>query len=93
MRWLLFLSKVAFICNLFFILCLLIRHTHITVPQRLIEFVLIEGWLMSVVFNVLFGGLLIMQKSRRKPIEVEGSVLVFNFAAIIVQISYYIIFK
>ena len=92
MRWLLFLSKVTFICNICFILCLLLRHTHITFTEAFSEFVIIQGWLMSVVFNVLFGAAVIAARAGQRPTDVPVWIIAANFAAMLLQLFYYLFF-
>ena len=91
MRWLLFLARVAFICNLFFVLCLLLRHTHFTVPAAANGFVVTTGWIMSVFFNFIFSAsvviVLIMKKLPRLPFWL----LFVNVTLFLVQIFYRIL--
>lgn len=51
MRWLLFLSRVAFICNLFFILSLLILWKELVTQQAVVGTVGILGYVLAIVFN------------------------------------------
>jgi hypothetical protein len=90
MRWLLFLSKVTFICNLCFILCLVIRHTQLAFSADFTSFVIIQGWLLSVVFNVLFGVAIITARTRQIPLDIPVWLVSFNFAAMFFQIVYYL---
>lgn len=88
MRGVLFLGRITFICNLFFILCLLIRHTHFTVPRAATEFVIITGWIMSIVFNVIFAvsaGWIIKKKKVR---SIPYWLLSFNLICFLIQIVY-----
>ncbi len=90
MRRLLFVGRVAFIFNLFFFVCLLIRHTHITIPVSLREFVVIQGWILSVVFNIGFGLAVIMLRGRNKQIEVPRWLVRFNLFCMLFQVVYYL---
>jgi len=91
MRWLLFLGRITFICNLFFILCLLLRHTHFTVPQGFIEFIIIAGWVMSVFLNIIFAfSLAIFIKKKEQLIPFW--LLAFNLFWLVFQIFYYLLF-
>ena len=51
MRWLLFLSRVAFICNLFSVLTLLILWKDIIHLQALVGTIGIMGYVLAIVFN------------------------------------------
>ena len=93
MRGLLFLGRVAFICNFFFILCLLMRHTHLTVPQAATEFVVITGWLMSVVFNLLFAVVAAVIFIRKKKLAITFWLFGFNLTCLLIQIGYRILFR
>jgi hypothetical protein len=52
MRWLLFLSRVAFICNLFFIVCIILRYKDVIDDQSLKGFIVVVGWLIAPVVTV-----------------------------------------
>jgi hypothetical protein len=92
MRWLLFLAKVTFILNLFFLLCLLMRHTHISIPVAFNEIVVIQGWILSVVFNVIFGSSVIVVRGRYGETSVEPWIMIFNFTCMMLQVAYYLFF-
>ncbi len=90
MRWLLFLARVAFICNLFFIACLFFRYKDVIGDQSLRGFIVVVGWLLApiitVIANVLFITLFILKKNPQAAIP--RWLLVFN---IIMQIAQLII--
>lgn len=52
---LLFFYRVAFICNVFFLACLIIRYTNADaiIPQPLIKLAAILGWIFSPVINMV----------------------------------------
>lgn len=92
MQGLLFLGRIAFICNLFFILCLLLRHTHLTVPQGFTEFILIAGWIMSVFLNIIFAfSLAIFIKKKETGLRV--GLFAFNLFWLVFQIFYYLLIR
>ena len=91
MRWLLFVARVAFICNLFYLVCLLIRHTHFTVPRGFDELVIIAGWIMSVVVNFLFVVSLAILTVQKKRTLVPLYLAIFNSSLFAFQIAYYLI--
>jgi len=90
MRWLLFLYRVAFICNLFFIACVVFRYKDVIGDQSLRGFIVVIGWLLApiitVIANVLFITLLILKKKPQATIALW--LLVFN---IIMQLAQLII--
>lgn len=91
MHRLLFLSRVAFICNLFFVLCLLMRHTSIHIPAGLHEFIIITGWILSFFVNLLFMGTVVVLKMTKKEIPLLSVLSIANISCFIFQIFYYLI--
>jgi hypothetical protein len=53
MRWLSFLSRVAFICNVFFLLAVSIQFSNWIHNQDLTSFIAILGYFFVVLFNPL----------------------------------------
>jgi len=53
MRWLLFLSKLAFICNLAFLVSFIFRFTNWLTNHEIQQYIIIIGWVLSVIFNPL----------------------------------------
>ena len=51
MRWLLFLSKLAFICNLAFLVSFIFRATNWLDNHDIRAYIIIIGWVLSVIFN------------------------------------------
>lgn len=90
MRWLLFLSRVAFICNLFSILTLLILWKDITSQQAVVGTVGILGYVLAIVFNPFVNlcyGLLLVIKGSLLAI-IPKWLLVANFVFLILQLLY-----
>jgi hypothetical protein len=90
MRGVLFLGRVAFICNLFFALCLLIRHTHFTVPQGFTEFIVITGWIMSIFLNIIFA-FFVTIFIKKKETGVPVWLIAFNIFWLTLQIFYFLL--
>jgi hypothetical protein len=89
MRWLLFVARVTFICNIFFILCLLYRHTHFPIPESLTGFVAVVGWIMSLVYNILFAVIVLIIRLKKVENPVSKGLLFFNLFCALVQIVYF----
>jgi len=89
MRWLLFVARVTFICNIFFILCLLYRHTHFPIPESLTSFVAVVGWILSLFANVSFALIIAICRLRKIDNGVESWLLVVNLVCCLVQIIYF----
>ena len=91
MRSLLFISKVAFICNIFFVLCLLMRHTNIHIPASFHEFILITGWILSICINFLLVSSVVIFKIMKKETHLPLWMNVINTFCFLFQIVYYLI--
>ncbi len=89
MRWLLFLARVAFICNLFFIACVIFRYKDVIGGESLRGFIVITGWLLAPVITVIVNVLLLVFFLKKKPAAlIPRWLLVFN---IIMQLAQLII--
>ena len=91
MRLLSFLARVSFICNVFFILCLIIKYTHIVLPKGLDGFVIIVGWILSVILNVAVNALLVtfLLKKNYQPIGIW--INIFNLFCFLFQVVYFLL--
>jgi hypothetical protein len=88
MRWLLFLLRVALICNLFFVACVFFRYKDVIGEQALKGFIVVVGWLLApiitVIANVLFLALYFLKK---QPLSIiPGWMLVFNLIMQLAQL-------
>ena len=91
MRWLLFLSRIAFVCNLFFLLTLLLQWRNIVGDERVASTVIIIGYLFAVflfnpLVNLSYGVVLL----RRRPLfsSVPRWLVVANFIFLLLQLQY-----
>ena len=89
---LLFLGRAAFICNLFFVICLLLRHTHFKIPIALNEFVIIVGWVLSVVLNAIFVVSAVAMFAIKKRLLLPTWLITINTVFFLFQITYRFIF-
>lgn len=53
MRGLLFLSRTAFICNLFFLACVVLRFKDVVSSQELKGFLIVLGWFIAPVLTII----------------------------------------
>ncbi len=53
MRWLYFMSRLAFVSNIAFILCLVLRYRTFMEEKDLVATLLILGWLMPLGLNAI----------------------------------------
>ncbi|CAN5317754.1 hypothetical protein BH11BAC6_BH11BAC6_18050 [soil metagenome] len=92
MRILLFLHRVTFICNLFFIVCLFMQYTnYINLNRDLQSIIIILGFFLSFIlgFVVHLWELLIIY--RKAPVSLIPKYLrVFNLAVFLFQIVYFL---
>ena len=91
MRWLLFLSRIAFICNLFFLLTVLMQWRNIIGDERVASTVIIIGYFFAVFFftpvvNLSYGLALL----RRKALFawVPRWIVLSNFIFLLLQLQY-----
>src|SRR5688572_7086076 len=90
MRWLLFLSRVAFICNLFSLLTLLILWKNFVHQQAIVGTIAILGYVLAIVFNhivnLIYGSLLL---AKRTALALILNWLIFaNFLFLLLQVLY-----
>ncbi len=86
MRWLLFLARIAFICNLFFLLCVVLRYWDVLQDQSIKGFIIILGWLMAPLLNLVFNISFVIAYYRRKePINIPGWLIAANLIIQVLQ--------
>jgi len=90
MRWLLFLSKLAFICNLAFLVSFIFRVTNWLTNHDIKEYIIIIGWVLSAVFNpiVVFIYLIIFWIKRKKLSIVPVWLIVMNILFLFLQLIF-----
>lgn len=92
LRSLLFLQKVTFICNIFFIICLIIRHFGNFIPGATLQtIVIILGLFLSFILNLIVniweGALLYNRKIALGPQWLRTT----NFLILLFQIFYFLL--
>ncbi|MFY8025355.1 MAG: hypothetical protein ACOVNO_08395 [Sediminibacterium sp.] len=92
MRPLLFATRMAFICNILFILCLVIQRTYDFIPiKEISSMVLLLGWIVAPIQNIvanIWYGLVLVSKST---IRLPRWMAVFNLILLIIQFFVYLI--
>jgi hypothetical protein len=88
MRLLLFLARIAFIFNLFFLACLIFRYNDIVTDQSLEGFVIVVGWLIAPISNFIFVAIYLIGNLLRKiPAgKLPGWLVIFNLVLMILQL-------
>ncbi len=92
MKGLLFLYKLAFLCNLLFLVCLLMQRGHLSMGNQDIKSLLIiMGWLLAPILNLsanIWFSILLTQKKGR---GLSAWLSITNFLILLVQIFIYFI--
>lgn len=92
MRLLLFLQRVTFICNLLFLLCLVILFTHNFIESRdLQSYIIIGGMVLSFIFGTLVNVWEAVLVFNRKIAVAPAWMRTFNLLIFLFQIGYYFI--
>lgn len=90
MRWLLFLSRVALICNLFFLVALSLRLWNWIGSADLQSTIIILGYVLSMLFNPLtvLTCLFVYVLNRQKLSVVPGWLIVTNVVFLFLQLIF-----
>ena len=88
MRYLLFLGRVAFIFNLFFIACLVFRYRDVGTDQSLKGFIIVVGWLIAPILNFIFNASYLLSRliSKGGKGAMPAWLFLFNFILLIAQL-------
>ncbi len=89
MKGFLFFSRVAFILNLLFFVCLFLRYKPFVTSQELISILLLAGWFLSVVVNFVANGWLLVLLLKKEMQLQPGWMIVFNALVFIFQLIYF----
>ena len=89
-KWLLFLSRVAFICNIFFLLAFSIQMTNWIRNDDITSMIALIGYIMGFILNPLLNlTYLIMFLTARKKLKIVPSWLITaNILFFVIQILY-----
>ena len=89
-KWVSFLSKLAFICNLCFLLGLVIMRTHNFIPYQAVNgTVVILGTFGSIIINVILQSCLLVLRVTKKDVPVKAWLRIVNVAVFAIQIIFY----
>jgi hypothetical protein len=90
MRWVLFLSRVAFICNVFSLLTILLLWKNFIGDQVIVSTIAIMGYFLAIIFNPLVNiiyGILLLSKQPLFMI-VPKWLVITNFVFLLLQLQY-----
>jgi len=84
-----FTQRVALICNIFFIACLVIPYFNFVLPQFMVSMMLMFGWVLSPIMNIIafFFFIINIRKPDRTPFP--GLVIFINIVALFYQIFHF----
>jgi hypothetical protein len=93
MRWLLFLSKLAFICNLAFLVSFSLRTGSWLQNQEIASYIIITGWVLGILFNpaVNLVYLFLFWVKKKKLEVVPAWLMVMNILFLILQLVFLLI--
>ena len=89
MKGFLFLSKVALILNVLFLICLILRYIPFVSSQSLLAVLIIGGWFLSLMVNILHIVWLIVLLLQKELQLTVKSVHFINVAIFIFQLLYF----
>ena len=90
MRWLLFLSRIAFICNLFFLLTVLLQWRNVGGNDAVISTIIIIGYVFAIVVNPFVNIFYLFMLMRKKPLlqRLPKWLVLANFIFLLLQLQY-----
>lgn len=92
MKAFLFLTRVGFILNLVFLLCMAMRYIPAAaewLPQSVIAVMLVAGWVLSVAVNLALAVWWVYFKQKGTAVTTMRSVVLFNLFVFIFQLLFY----
>ena len=89
MKMLLFISRVAFICNVCMVVGFVMRYVQIITNKDAQSTIIIAGFFLSVLFNILvaFGMLILILRKQRQRINPRW-LFATNFLCLIFQLYF-----
>ena len=93
MRWLVLFAKTAFICNIAFLLCIVIAFTKNFITNEMVKgAVIILGLILSLLVNTAVNVTEMILAARRRSSPVRLWLRAFNFVVFALQIAYFFIY-
>lgn len=90
MKGFLWINRVAFILNLLYLICLFLRYYTVSLPESVVSFLIIGGWLLSFVFNLLLIGWFVALKLKKAYAPASVTLFRSNVLIFLFQILYFI---
>ena len=82
-------NRVAFILNLLYLVCLFLRYYPLSLPETIVSTLVIGGWLLSFIFNILLIGWFIVLKLQKAYHPQSVSLFRTNVLIFLFQILYF----
>jgi hypothetical protein len=83
-------ARVTFICNLLFILCLIIKYSEHFIPNKDVQgFVIVLGWIVSFILNIIVNLWETILLYNRRIAVGPYWLRSLNFIVFLFQIAYY----
>jgi len=93
MRWLLFISRIALICNILFGYCWVVQKTQDFIHNTDINFYIITlGWFLAPFINLVANGWVATLRLRGKKIGIPSWLLITNLVFFIIQFLKLVVF-
>jgi hypothetical protein len=87
MRALSFFSKFAFICNLLFLVCLIIQRTHDFIGSQSVNYFVIPlGWFVSPLINLIVCLWYGARWAGKRPVNTPRWLVLVNFLFLLMQL-------
>lgn len=92
MRKLLFLNRLALICNILFIVCLVLQRTQDFIPNQDIKgLIIILGWLVSFILSTIVNFWAVILLLKKREIGVPHWLVVTNLVFFIIEFIHHFI--
>jgi hypothetical protein len=92
MKSLSFLSRLAFICNLLFIVCLVIQRTHDFIGrQEVSHTVIVLGWFIAPFLNLFVNAWYGIRLIKKQPVLLPKWLIIVNLSVLFLQFFIYFI--
>ena len=90
MRWLLFLSKLAFVCNLLFIPAFVLQMKNFLLDQVVASYIIIIGFVFAILFNPITNLCYVVAFFSNKKILslIPGWLIVVNIIFLFLQVVF-----
>jgi hypothetical protein len=86
-----FVAKLAFICNLLFLGCLIVRYSNVQAPEFFKNFMIIAGWILAPVVNVFAHFILVVLRANGRKNLAPQWIIIFNLFWLVFQFLYFFV--